>query len=111
MDCIFCKIIKKEIKAAIVYEDENVLAFDDINPKAPVHILVIPKEHVANVSKVAKVAKVAELFAVMQKLAKEKGIDKTGYRIVVNQGKDAGQAVDHLHFHLLGGRPLKWPPG
>ncbi|MFH1826110.1 MAG: histidine triad nucleotide-binding protein [bacterium] len=114
MDCLFCKIINKEIPGDIVYEDQDVLAFNDINPKAPVHVLVIPKQHVANVTEVANVAKVAmigKIFTVMGKLAREKEIDKSGYRIVVNNGRDAGQAVDHLHFHLLGGRPLKWPPG
>lgn len=103
--CIFCQIINKQIPAAIVYEDDQVLAFNDIAPKAPVHILVIPKQHLLGISQVEKI------FPVLTKLAKEKGIDQTGYRIVVNQGQDAGQAVDHLHFHLLGGRPLHWPPG
>lgn len=105
MDCLFCKIINKEIPASIVYEDDDVLAFNDIAPKAPVHILVIPKKHTIGISQTDK------LFSILQKLAKEKGIEGSGYRVVVNQGKDAGQAVDHLHFHLLGGRPLHWPPG
>ncbi|MFH1542729.1 MAG: histidine triad nucleotide-binding protein [bacterium] len=109
--CIFCKIINKEIPADLVYEDEEVLAFNDIAPQAPVHILVIPKNHVAGVASVADVAGVAKLFSVMQKLAIEKGIEASGYRIVVNQGKEGGQAVDHLHFHLLGGRQMQWPPG
>jgi len=111
MDCIFCKIIKKEIPASIVFEDDKVLAFNDTNPQAPVHILVIPKQHVATVNDLDAMNVVRDLFAVMNRIAKEKGIDKTGYRIVVNHGKHAGQAVDHLHFHLLGGRKLTWPPG
>ncbi len=111
MDCIFCKIVKKEIPASIVYEDDKVLAFNDISPQAPVHILVIPKVHVQGIAELTDMGTVKDLFAVMKKIAVEKGIDQTGYRIVVNHGKNAGQAVPHLHFHLLGGRPLKWPPG
>lgn len=111
MDCIFCKIIKKEIPSSIVYEDDKVLAFNDISPQAPVHIIVIPKTHVTTVAELDDMDVVRDLYSVMKKIAQEKGVDKTGYRIVVNHGKDAGQAVPHLHFHLLGGRPLKWPPG
>jgi len=111
VDCIFCKIIKKQIPSSLVFEDDKILAFNDISPKAPVHILVIPKQHVAGIAELSDTAIVSDLFALMKKLAVEKGLDKTGYRIVVNHGKDAGQAVPHLHFHLLGGRPLKWPPG
>ena len=111
MDCLFCKIINKQIPASIVYEDDLALAFNDINPQAPVHILVIPKKHVNTVDELTDMAIVSDLFSVMKKIAAEQGIDQSGYRIVVNHGKDAGQAVPHLHFHLLGGRPLKWPPG
>ncbi|MEE8638629.1 MAG: histidine triad nucleotide-binding protein [Candidatus Margulisiibacteriota bacterium] len=111
MDCIFCKIIKKEIPSSIIYEDDKVLAFNDISPQAPVHIIVIPKKHVASVAELDDMGVVRDLFSMMKVIAEEKGIAKTGYRIVVNHGKDAGQAVPHLHFHLLGGRPLKWPPG
>jgi len=111
MGCLFCKIINKEIPASIVYEDDKVLAFNDINPQAPVHILVIPKKHVDTVDELADMSVVSDLFAVMKKLAAEQGVDKSGYRIVVNHGRDAGQAVPHLHFHLLGGRGLHWPPG
>ena len=110
-DCIFCKIISKQINAAIIYEDNQVLAFDDVNPQAPVHILFIPKVHITSVAELKDMSVMKDLFAVMKKVAEEKGIDKTGYRIVVNHGKDSGQAVPHLHFHLLGGRPLLWPPG
>jgi histidine triad (HIT) family protein len=111
MNCIFCKIINKEIPSSLVYEDDKVLAFNDISPQAPVHIIVIPKKHVTSVSELDDISAVSDLFAVMNKIAAEKGIEKSGYRIVVNHGKDAGQAVPHLHFHLLGGRPLSWPPG
>ena len=111
MDCIFCKIAKKEIPSSIVYEDDKMLAFNDIAPQAPVHILVIPKKHVSTVAELEDMEVVKDLFSMMKVIAEQKGIAKTGYRIVVNHGKDAGQAVPHLHFHLLGGRPLKWPPG
>jgi histidine triad (HIT) family protein len=111
MSCLFCKIIAKQIPASIVYEDEQVLAFNDINPQAPVHILVIPKQHVDSVAQLEEQKITGELLAVIRKLAKERGLDKSGYRIVVNHGADAGQAVPHLHFHLLGGRLLTWPPG
>jgi histidine triad (HIT) family protein len=110
-DCIFCKIIAKQIPSSIVYEDDKVLAFNDIAPQAPVHILVIPKKHVDTVDQLEDMSVVADLFSVMKKIAAEKGIDESGYRIVVNHGKEAGQAVPHLHFHLLGGRKLSWPPG
>ncbi len=111
MTCLFCKIIDKKIPASIVYEDDKVLAFNDINPQAPVHILVIPKTHVQGIAELENTGIINTLFVVMKKLATEKGLDKTGYRIVVNHGKDAGQAVLHLHFHLLGGRSMSWPPG
>ena len=111
MDCIFCKVVKKEIPSSIVYEDDKMLAFNDIAPQAPVHILVIPKKHVSTVAELEDMEVIKDLFSMMKVIAEEKGIAKTGYRIVVNHGKDAGQAVPHLHFHLLGGRPLKWPPG
>lgn len=111
MDCLFCKIIKKEIPASIVFEDDKAIAFNDISPQAPVHILVIPKQHVSSVSELKDLEVLKDLFSVMKNIAAAKGIDKTGYRIVINHGRDAGQAVPHLHFHLLGGRPFKWPPG
>ena len=110
-DCIFCKIVGKQIPAVLVYEDDKVLAFNDVNPQAPVHVLVIPKAHITTVAELEDMSVIKDLFAVMKKVAEEKGIDKTGYRIVVNHGKDSGQAVPHLHFHLLGGRSLHWPPG
>ena len=102
-DCIFCKIIKGEIPSKKVYEDDKVLAFNDISPEAPVHFLIIPKEHIESVNDISE--KNSEI------VVKELGIDETGYRIVNNCGKDGGQTVNHMHFHVLGGRDLKWPPG
>jgi histidine triad (HIT) family protein len=112
-DCIFCKIANKEIKADLVYEDAQVVAFSDIAPQSPVHILVIPKRHVARLSDLLPkdAALVADLFAAIQKLVKGKKLEKDGYRVIVNEGKNAGQAVWHLHFHLLAGRRFSWPPG
>ena len=111
MDCIFCKIVNKEIPSSVVYEDDKALAFNDIAPQAPVHIIIIPKIHVTTVAELDDMDVIRDLYYVMKKIAEDKGIAETGYRIVVNHGKDAGQAVPHLHFHLLGGRPLAWPPG
>lgn len=111
MNCIFCKIINKDIPASIVYEDEKVLAFNDVNPQAPVHILFIPKEHIGGLVELQNTAIIDNLFKVMKRIAAEQGLDQSGYRIVVNQGPDAGQAVGHLHFHLLAKRKLTWPPG
>lgn len=103
--------MRKEIPAEIVFENDKVLAFKDVNPQAPHHILFIPKEHVTSVADLENVIVISDLFAAMKQVAQTIGIDQSGYRIVVNHGEDAGQAVPHLHFHLLGGRPLKWPPG
>ncbi|MFC1517270.1 histidine triad nucleotide-binding protein [Candidatus Margulisiibacteriota bacterium] len=112
-DCIFCKIIKKEIPGKIAYEDEDLLAFHDIEPKAPVHILIIPKKHIKNNLALTEsdLPILGKIFKVINKLAVEQGIEKTGFRIVNNCLKDAGQLVEHLHFHLLGGRKMQWPPG
>src|SRR3989339_1303416 len=101
MSCLFCKIIAKEIPASIVYEDANVLAFNDIAPQAPVHVLVIPKKHIASIDDMESSDLVKDLFVVLNKIARDRGTCETGYRIVVNHGRDAGQAVPHLHFHLL----------
>ena len=110
-DTIFAKIIRREIPATIVYEDEEVLGFKDIAPQAPVHFLVIPKVHIASVAGVSaeNSAVVAHIFEVIAKLTKEMGIES--YRVVSNIGEQAGQSVPHLHFHVLGGRSLAWPPG
>ena len=106
-DCIFCKIIKGEIPSEKVYEDDEILAFKDINPLAPVHILIIPKKHIetANDLEVVDEAVIGKIFTVIKKLAKENNLDN-GYRIINNCGEDGGQEVKHLHFHLLGGRKL-----
>ena len=108
MDCIFCKIIKKEIPASIIYEDDNIIAFNDIEPKAPVHVIIIPKKHIPTISEIGPEDKelVGEILLVAPKIARQKGVSETGYRLIVNKGKDAGQTVDHLHFHLLGGKKL-----
>lgn len=112
MDCLFCKIVSKEIKSDIVYEDDKVIAFKDIEPVAPVHILIIPKEHYDSILNVAPGSEiVAHIHTVAVKLALRFGIADTGFRIVNNCGDDGGQSVKHLHYHLLGGRSLAWPPG
>ncbi len=112
MDCIFCKIIAGEIPSNKLYEDEKVYAFYDIAPEAPVHFLVIPKEHIkcANDINESNSDIIAHIFTVISKLAKELSLDD-GYRIVNNCGQNGGQTVEHLHFHVLGGRLLAWPPG
>ena len=104
-DCVFCKIIKRELPSTKVYEDEFCLAFENIEPLAPIHTLVIPKKHVANITE-ADGEMVQNIFNAINKIVREKGIDKTGFRVVTNCGKDAGQTVEHLHFHILGGKIL-----
>lgn len=108
MTTIFKKIIDKEIPADIVYEDELVLAFKDINPQAPVHIIIIPKKEIATVNDATEVDEIAlgRLFIAAAKIAKEQGIDESGYRLIVNVNKDGGQEVFHMHMHIMGGRPL-----
>ncbi len=112
MDCVFCKIAKGEIPSKKAYEDDKVLAFYDLDPQAPVHILIIPKEHIQSVEDITpqNSAIVAHIFEVAAKLAKENNLTD-GFRVVSNVGRDGGQSVPHLHFHLLGGRSMKWPPG
>ena len=112
MDCLFCKIAAGETPSKKAYEDEKVYAFYDIDPQAPVHILVIPKEHIQSVSQITPENQeiVGHIFTVIAKLAKELDL-KDGYRVVSNVGEQGGQSVPHLHFHLLGGRNLGWPPG
>ena len=113
MSCLFCKIINREIPASIVYEDDQVLAFTDINPQAPTHLLVIPKKHIATMNDVedADALLVGVLVQRATGIAKQLGIDAGGYRTVFNTNRDAGQTVFHIHLHLLGGRSLGWPPG
>jgi len=108
--CLFCRIVRGEIPARIVREDEHTVAFRDIDPKAPTHVLVIPKEHVASLDEARDPAMVGRLMLVAGEIAKSEGITN-GYRTVVNCGPDAGQSVFHLHLHLLGGRKFTWPPG
>lgn len=112
MDCVFCKIANGEIPSKKAYEDDKVLAFYDLDPQAPVHILIIPKEHIQSVEEITpqNSAIVTHIFEVAAKLAKENNLTD-GFRVVSNVGKDGGQSVPHLHFHLLGGRSMKWPPG
>lgn len=110
-DCLFCRIVRKEIPAKIVKETAECVAFEDINPQAPVHVLVIPKEHVASLNEATDPAVVGRLALVAAGIAREKGLADGGYRTVINTNADAGQTVFHIHLHLLGGRKLGWPPG
>jgi histidine triad (HIT) family protein len=111
--CIFCRIVERAIPSAIVFEDEDALAFSDVNPQAPVHVLVIPKRHVASAHELAQndPALLGRLVAVCARVADLKSITQSGYRVVTNTGAHAGQTVFHLHWHVLGGRPMAWPPG
>lgn len=111
-DCIFCKIAAKEIPSAIIYEDEQILAFKDIEPQAPVHVLIIPKKHIDSANDVQEEDKeiIGKIFLKIKDIAKELDLDN-GYRIVNNCGEDGLQTVNHIHFHLLGGRKMQWPPG
>ena len=113
MDCLFCKIAAGEIPSAKVYEDDKVLAFRDIEPQAPVHILIIPKEHIKCANEINEKNSdiIGHIFCVAAKIAVQEGIAEEGYRIVNNCGEGGGQTVGHLHFHMLGGRALAWPPG
>jgi histidine triad (HIT) family protein len=113
MDTIFGKIIRREMPATIVHEDEQCLAFKDISPQAPVHILIIPKKPIVRVAEAGAEdeALLGHLLVTAQKVAKEQGVLESGFRLVINNGRDAGEAVPHLHVHLLGGRGLGWPPG
>jgi histidine triad (HIT) family protein len=112
MGCLFCKIAAKELDSETVYESDRVVAFKDINPAAPVHVLVIPREHIVSAHELdaSHAETIAEMFKAISSIATEQGVDK-GYRVVTNVGGDAGQSVYHLHWHLIGGRELSWPPG
>ena len=112
-NCLFCKIAEGQIPGNIVYQDEDVVAFADINPQAPYHILLVPRRHIASMADLTLEDGpiLAKLFMVATKLAHERGLEERGYRFVTNVGPDAGQSVFHLHFHLLGGRKFTWPPG
>jgi len=112
-DCLFCRIVAGELPAQIVRETDNVVAFRDINPQAPTHILLVPKEHLRSLEEIDEghTAVLAEMIRSAVQLARAEGIDRAGWRLVANTGADAGQSVHHLHFHLLGGRRMAWPPG
>jgi histidine triad (HIT) family protein len=112
MDCIFCKIVEGTIPSSAVYQDELAYAFSDLSPQAPVHVLIVPRKHLASLDDgdADKGALLGHLLGTAAAIAKQKGLGK-GYRVVVNTGPDGGQTVDHLHLHLLGGRPMHWPPG
>ena len=110
-DCIFCKIAWKKIETEFVYEDDKVVAFKDLNPQAPIHILIVPREHFAEILE-APASITGHIFSnVVPVLVDKFGLESTGFRLVVNTGKQGGQTVEHLHVHLLGGRDMTWPPG
>ena len=112
-DCLFCKIVRKEIPATIVVDNDDVVAFRDLNPMAPTHVLVIPKQHIVGADAIAADhgAVLAAMFVAAKDIAAADGVDESGYRTVFNVGRDSGQSVPHLHLHVLGGRQMKWPPG
>ena len=107
-DCIFCKIINKEIPANVVYEDNEIIAFKDINPVAPIHILVVPKKHIKEITDLTEEDEnvIGRIYTVINKIAKDNNIDEKGFRVIINCGEDGGQVVKHIHFHLLGGKKL-----
>jgi histidine triad (HIT) family protein len=113
VDCIFCKIANKEIAADLVFEDEHIVAFNDITPQAPIHILLIPKIHYASLNDIPEEKKdvLSSILLRARRIAAEKGFAEDGYRIVLNTARDSGQDVYHIHFHLLAGRRMQWPPG
>ena len=111
-DCIFCKIVRGEIPAKVIYEDDKVLAFNDVDAQAPTHFLVIPKQHLSKLTEIDNTNSeiISHIYEVISKLAAQLGLEK-GFRVVSNCGEDGGQSVPHIHFHVLAGRSLKWPPG
>ncbi|MES9859363.1 MAG: histidine triad nucleotide-binding protein [Candidatus Thiodiazotropha sp. LLP2] len=112
-DCLFCKFVSGEIKPQTVYEDDDVLAFRDINPQAPCHVLIVPKRHISTLNDLIPedAELMGKLYLAAAKVAKQEGLDGPGYRTVINCNEQAGQTVFHIHLHLLGGRQMKWPPG
>jgi histidine triad (HIT) family protein len=110
-DCIFCRIANRQIPAPLVAENEHAVAFRDLNPKAPHHVLVIPRRHVASLSNATDSAELGALMLLVAEVARLEGIEQTGFRTVINTGADGGQSVFHLHAHVLGGRSMGWPPG
>lgn len=113
VDCLFCKIINKEINSDILFEDDDVLAFKDINPQAPIHFLIVPKKHISTINDLQQEDEklTAKMILTAQSLSKQENIDENGYRLVFNCNSDGGQEVYHIHLHLLGGRRMQWPPG
>jgi histidine triad (HIT) family protein len=112
-DCIFCRIVAGEVPADRVHEDEATVAFRDVNPQAPVHVLVIPRRHIASVAdlEAGDAGLVGSLFVVARRIAEGEGLAERGYRLVINAGEEAGQTVHHIHLHVIGGRAMRWPPG
>ena len=110
-DCVFCEVAAGRTPARIVLDDENVVAFEDIDPQAPVHVLVVPRRHLSDAREVTADGLLESLFRAAHAVARDKGVGESGYRLVFNVGRDAGQAVDHAHLHVLGGRGMRWPPG
>jgi len=110
-DCLFCRIVRKEIPAKLVAEDEHCVAFRDINPQAPVHVLVIPREHVPSLNQAKDAEMIGRLSLMAADIARSEGVAESGYRTVINTNAGAGQTVFHVHLHLLGGRSMHWPPG
>jgi histidine triad (HIT) family protein len=110
-NCLFCRIARKEVPATLIFESEHCVAFRDINPQAPVHVLVIPREHITSLNEARDAAAIGRLTVAAADIAKSEGIAESGYRVVVNTNRDAGQSVPHIHLHVLGGRELAWPPG
>ena len=110
-DCLFCRIVRKEIPVTLVAEDEHSIAFRDINPQAPVHVLVIPRAHVASLDQADDAAMIGRLSLMAAEIARAEGVSASGYRTVMNTNSAAGQTVFHVHLHLLGGRSMHWPPG
>jgi len=112
-DCLFCKIARREIPSDFLYEDESVVAFRDINPQAPLHVLVIPRRHIEKISQLKREDGdlVVRIITAANRIAAEQGIAESGYRLIFNCGADGGQEVYHIHLHLLGGRKMNWPPG
>lgn len=110
-DCLFCRIVRKEIPATIVLSDDHLVAFRDINPQSPVHVVIVPREHVASLNEATDAEMLGRLSLAAAEIARREGVADSGYRTVVNTNRAAGQTVFHIHLHLLGGRALAWPPG
>lgn len=113
MDCVFCKIVSGEIPSKVIYQDDDIMAFEDLSPQAPVHFLVIPKKHIQSANQIdeTNMELIGKIYKKIAELAKEKGFAESGYRVINNCGEDGGQTVPHIHFHVLAGRSLQWPPG